>query len=50
VPSQLGERLLSVSQARPQPPQFVVVFVAVSQPSTSGALVVQSAQPVAHPE
>jgi hypothetical protein len=37
-----------VSQAAPQALQLVVVFVCVSQPSVSGAVLLQSAQPLAH--
>jgi hypothetical protein len=38
-----------VSQTFPQPPQFAVVVALVSQPLRSGAVVVQFAQPGAHP-
>jgi hypothetical protein len=37
-----------VSHAAPHAPQLVVVFVGVSQPSLSGPVLVQSAQPAAH--
>jgi hypothetical protein len=43
-------RLWTVSHVCPHAPQVVVLPVKVSQPSASGAAVLQSAQPVAHPE
>jgi hypothetical protein len=39
--------LCVVSQAAPQAPQLPAVFVGVSQPSLSGAVLTQSAQPAA---
>jgi serine/threonine-protein kinase len=40
--------LCVVLHAAPQAPQLLVVFVGVSQPSLSGAVLVQSAHPAAH--
>jgi hypothetical protein len=48
-PLQVAPPLCSVSQAAPQALQLVVVSVAVSQPSVSGAVLVQSAKPAEHP-
>lgn len=41
--------LFTVSHAAPHAPQSVVVVVAVSHPSVSGAVVLQSLNPVLHP-
>jgi hypothetical protein len=41
--------LWAVSHAAPQALQFAVVSVFVSQPSVSGAVLVQSAKPATHP-
>ena len=49
VPSQVAAVLWVVSQAAPQAPQFEVEWVSVSQPSESGAFVLQSARPGAQP-
>jgi hypothetical protein len=49
VPLHVAPPLCSVSHAAPQAPQLVVVMVAVSQPSGSGAVFVQSANPATHP-
>jgi hypothetical protein len=43
VPSHVAATLCVVSHAMPQAEQLVMVFVAVSHPSRSGAVVVQSA-------
>jgi hypothetical protein len=43
VPLQVAPLLVAVSQALLQPPQFAIVFVAVSQPSVSGAALLQLA-------
>jgi hypothetical protein len=48
VPVHVGVPVL-MSQAFPQPPQLAGVVVWVSQPSRSGAVFVQSAQPAAQP-
>ena len=48
TPSQLAPRLLAVSQTLPQPPQFDVVVASVSQPSASGAALLQSTRPATH--
>jgi hypothetical protein len=51
VPSQLAPTLCDdVSQAVPHVAQLVVVLREVSQPSRSGAVVLQSAQPAAQLE
>jgi hypothetical protein len=49
VPLQLAPPLCSVSHAAPHALQLVGVFVFVSQPSVSGAVLVQSAYPARHP-
>jgi hypothetical protein len=49
VPSQVAPLLFTVSHTLPQPPQFSVVFVCVSQPLVSGAVVTQSAKPALQP-
>jgi hypothetical protein len=46
---QLAPVLWLASQALPQPPQLVIVFVGVSHPAVSGAVVVQFAHPPTHP-
>jgi hypothetical protein len=48
-PTQLSPVLWSVSHAFPQPAQFEVVVVGVSQPSVFGAVLLQSAKPVSQP-
>jgi hypothetical protein len=48
VPLQVAPLLLVASHTFPQPPQFVVEFVCVSQPFVFGALVEQSAHPPVH--
>jgi hypothetical protein len=49
VPLQVGPTLCAVSHTLLHPPQLVVLPRFVSQPFVSGAVVVQSAKPGAHP-
>jgi hypothetical protein len=49
VPSQVAPTLCVVSHVTPHALQLLIVFVLVSQPSVSGAVLVQSAQPAMHP-
>jgi hypothetical protein len=49
VPLQVAPPLCSVSHTAPQALQLVGVFVFVSQPSVSGAVLVQSPNPATHP-
>jgi hypothetical protein len=49
VPLQLGLVLCAVSQAAPHAPQFVMLESDVSQPSVSGGVLLQSAQPDSQP-
>lgn len=41
---------VEVSHVLPHPPQFVIVVIDVSQPSTSVPVVLQFAQPALQPE
>ena len=46
VPLQAAPLLLVVSQRTPQPVQLVAVVIAVSHPSVSGAVLLQSSNPL----
>jgi hypothetical protein len=48
-PLHVAPVLCEKSHASPHPPQLAVVVVDVSQPSRSGLVVVQSANPPMHP-
>jgi hypothetical protein len=48
VPSHAAPLLFAESHVRPQPEQFVVVFVCVSQPTRLGGVAVQSPHPKLH--
>jgi hypothetical protein len=49
VPVHVAPVLSVVSHAAPHPPQFITVFVCVSQPFESGDVVTQSAHPGTQP-